>query len=364
MKAVLSRLSLAVFWLVCFQYFAEAQQAPLVTPTVTPSPSPVVPPSVVLPPPSPLPTPASTTTGPLADWFDLGKIQAAIKDRATELALLAISLVFAASTAWLKIRFEKMKGKVRLLSSRILDPFFLRPVRFDQYATNLILIGEGGSGKTTVLHAISGANEARPDVATNWLSTYTLVNEISVEADKEVARRLVRIYADDYVGQNWVQGSQNQRVKARQAVIRSSTLVIVVDVVEPGSKTAPAQRRDKPQLSRIREHLHSYNDQAIQTLMALMGEKAQIVLFINKIDLIYPLTDEAKSFILQAFRPLVEKLEAIRGVQLHVILGSATTGAGLVGYDWGSQTQKSLYKFVIDHAERVDPSFFEQAKHA
>ena len=152
-------------------------------------------------------------------------------------------------------------------------------------------------------------------------------------------------------------------MKARQVFVQSSTLVIVVDIVEPGSKTVPLQRLEKPQASRVREHLRAYNEGAIQTLIALMGRRSQIVLFINKVDLIYPLTDEVRLAILQAFHPLIERLEEIRGVALHIILGSATTGMGITGYDWGNEGHKSLYKFVVDHAEEVDPDLLKKTKH-
>jgi hypothetical protein len=96
-------------------------------------------------------------------WFDKKKIWNAITERTTELVLLAVSVLFGALSARLRIRLERLKGKIGLLFSRVFDPFFLRPSHFDQYATNLILIGEGGSGKTTLVHALSGANEAKPD---------------------------------------------------------------------------------------------------------------------------------------------------------------------------------------------------------
>jgi GTPase SAR1 family protein len=273
-----------------------------------------------------------------------------------------VTILFGGLSAWLRIRLKRLKDKIGLLSSRVFDPFFLRPSHFDQYATNLILIGEGGSGKTTVVHALSGANEARPDVATAMMSTYTLVNEISIEAKGKITRRLVRIYIDDYVGQNWVQGSTNERVKARQKIVNSSTLVIVVDVVEPGSKIGPSKRRVKFQASRVKEHIVSYNDQAIQTLTELSGKDAQVILFINKMDLIYPLTDEAKSSVRQAFLPLIEKLEELRGVELHVLFGSAAMGAGVVGYDSGNRNDRSLYKLVIDHAEKISPNLLEKMR--
>jgi GTPase SAR1 family protein len=343
----------------------QSSSVPTSSPSIATSASPVPAPSSASA--SPVPAPSNSTRSSwddLWDWpLDLKKVKDSIRDRATELVLLLVSLVFAASTAWLKVRFDQLKAKVGVLSSRIFDPVYARPTHFDQYATNLILIGEGGSGKTTVLHALSGADEARPDVATAEVSTYTLVHETSIEVNRQITRRLVRVYADDYVGQNWVQGTQSELVKARQAIVLSSTLVIVVDVVDEGSKLVPSQRHDKPQVSRVREHLKAYNEGAIQTLIALMGKRSQLVLFINKVDLIYPLTDQARSAILQAFHPLIERLEEIRGVELHIILGSAATGMGITGYDFGNKGNKSLYKFVVDHADEIDPYLLKKTKH-
>jgi hypothetical protein len=124
------------------------------------------------------------------------------------------------------------------------------------------------------------------------------------------------------------------------------------------------QRQERFQLARVKEHVQLYTEHSIQTLVSLMGPKAQIVLFVNKMDLIYPLTDEIKSDIKKALRPLIDKLEVIRGARLHVIFGSAATGLGIVGYDMGSQENKSLFKFVVDHAEKINPALLEQLKHA
>jgi hypothetical protein len=193
-----------------------------------------------------------------------------------------------------------------------------------------------------------------PDVATNEVSTYTLVYEISVLRRGKLTRRLLRIYSDDYVGQNWVQGALNGRVKERQKSVSSSTLVIVVDLIVPGTKLEPVQRQEKAQRSRIRDQLRIYNDPAIQTLGELLGTNGQIVLFINKIDLIYPPTDERVKEAVDSYAFLVERLSEIRGVGVHVIVGSATTGLGVVGFDEGQDDRRNLLKLVIDHAEKID----------
>ncbi|HXO68620.1 MAG TPA: GTPase domain-containing protein [Bradyrhizobium sp.] len=306
----------------------------------------------------------------LGDWSIFGFLPNGTKEKFVEYAALIIFglLGLAASNvhAWIKAKKAKADAlqsneqarqsneQVIKLENRALDPFFDRPVDFDQYATNMILVGEGGSGKTTLIHALSGAGEAQPDVATNEMSTYTLVHEISIEQKGGTIRRLVRIYSDDYEGQNWVQGTQSEQVKARQQFIKSSSLVIVVDLIGPGSKSAPTSGAGKLHSKRIKEQLLIYNDPAVQSLASLLGPNGQIILFINKADLIYPLTDERIEEAKASYAPLVEQLRELRGVRLRVIVGSAMTGFGVVGYDDGHEERKSLLKLVIDHARKID----------
>jgi hypothetical protein len=280
-------------------------------------------------------------------------------DCAAAIIFSVLGLAVANLVAWINARKASAEARrsneqVTKLESRALDPFFERPAEFEQFATNMILIGEGGSGKTTLLHALSGAPEAKPDVATLDLSTYTLVHEISIERKGRALRRLTRIYSDDYEGQNWVQAVKNDLVRTRQQFIKSSTLVIVVDLFAPGSKSEPAKRRAKIDLRRVKEQLGTYNDPAIQSLAELLGENGQFILFINKIDLIYPPTDELVDEARAAYGPLVERLNDIRGARLRIVVGSAATGQGVVGYDNGHEEQKSLLRLVIDHSERID----------
>jgi GTPase SAR1 family protein len=284
-------------------------------------------------------------------------------DYASAIIVAVISLLATSLIGWIKAHqnaaeVKKSNETVLKLEDRVLDPFFQRPDDYEQYGTNLILIGEGGSGKTTLLHALSASSEAAPDIATAQVSTYTLVYEVSIKKDNvREKRRLVRIYAEDYEGQNWVQGTQkNELLKKRQDMIRSSTLLIVVDLVSPASKIERPPPREGIDKRRVRDQLEAYNDQSIQTLTHLIdfAEKRQIVLFINKIDLIYPVTRETIAEAKKAYSTLIDRLEDVRGAELHVLVGSAATGQAVVGYDEGHKTQTSLLKFVIDHALRID----------
>ena len=245
---------------------------------------------------------------------------------------------------------------VSRLEDRVLDPFFLRPVEYEQFATNLILIGEGGSGKTTLLHALTAASEANPDIATAESCTYTLVHEISVEKQGKVERRLTRIYAEDYEGQRWVIGSQNKNLSIRQRAITSSTLVIVVDLVSPSSKNDLSKKLDAIDKARVRHQLEAYGEQSIQTLTHLIDPAAQrqIVLFINKVDLVQQPIDVVRADAKKAYSRLIERLEDVRGAEFHVLIGSAATGLGVVGYDEGHKSQRSLLKFVIDKSSKIN----------
>lgn len=282
-----------------------------------------------------------------------------VRDKIFELLLAIAAAAGALASGWLNHVNSKLRRTVSNLKVRIVDPFFERPDAYRHFATNMVLIGEGGSGKTTIVHALTGSDRVHPDISTNEMSTYTLVNEMTIEKKDETYRRLARIYTDDYVGQNWTQGALNEKVKLRQDFVKSTTLVIVVDLVKPGSSLDPAKPQEKIDKSRVKYQNNAYGDQSIQTLSRLLGDKGQIVLFINKFDLIEPRSGATREEAIRSYGPLIERLEHLRGVRLSVIVGSAFTGSGIVGYDGGVDAQKSLYKLVLDHCDEVGPDLMK-----
>ncbi len=252
--------------------------------------------------------------------------------------------------ATLNFSFTSLMSEKEILAARVNDPFFDRPKLGEQYATNLILIGEGGSGKTTLVHALTGSEEAEPDIATAEFKTYTVVNEVNTKTNSRISRRLTRIYIDDYVGQDFTQAVDNQALKQRQNVIDSSTLVVVVDLFYPPSDSLnPLEQQPTFDIERVNEQLGVYNEPVIQILGKLVGSNGQIVLFVNKVDLISSLSPRKIKSIHQAYSRLSTQLQ-LRGIKFGMIIGSAATGQGVVGYDAGAKRNRSLYKFVVDHA--------------
>lgn len=299
-------------------------------------------------------------------YFDFvpDNVRKALTENLAVILVTLIGLASAAITAWInqkRSQFAKLRAevaqkddRVKALERRVMDPFFQRPMAVEQYATNMILIGEGGSGKTTIIHALTSSDKVRPDVATGSLDTFAIIKEITVVKDDKITRRIYRIYTDDYVGQEWTQGTLNPYVRKRQEIVRSSTLVIVVDLVEPTTRTDPQARQEEYSRTRVRDQLSAYNDLAIQTLVNLVGPGGQVVLFINKIDLIYPLTDEKLASIRQAYAPLIRRLSDLRGIRFHIIFGSAATGRGVVGFADGENDKLSLQEVIYKHAEQID----------
>jgi len=264
-----------------------------------------------------------------------------IENNLFELFATLLVLALAASTAF----FKRVSAR---LGKRIGDPFFKRSVSFENHGLNIIVVGEGKSGKTTIIHTLSGSDDANPEVSTDEYATYTLVHEINVVSTGRNKRDVYRLYFDDYVGQRFDSAVNNPLLDLRRKVIPASVLMIVVDVF-----------LDRPpangvfDLKRIREQNDFYTNEGIlQILIRLLGSGKQIILFINKIDMaVAPPNINLSELAKEKYKPIIDALSRIRGKQLSVIAGSAKTGQGVVGYDGGIDSNRSLFKVILDATE-------------
>ena len=98
----------------------------------------------------------------------------------------------------------------------------------------------------------------------------------------------------------------------------------------------------------MREQLAIYNDVVRQLILSRAKEGKDIVLFINKIDMLSPLTPENFAAAEEVYKPLIDSLEDVRGKRLHTIVGSARAGIGVVGHSQGREDQKSLLQIIHD----------------
>ena len=252
-----------------------------------------------------------------------------------------------AGLALLKAKLERVRESAKIAFSRLADPFLSEKLEYESRALNVVLVGEGGSGKTTLIHGLTAAPEAIPSIATDKIASYSLVQEMTVEINKEKKRRLFRIFIDDYVGQRFVDALKDKNINRRLENIQASLLVIVVDLFR-FDRARQDELRSSIELKRVEKQLSVYNEQVIQLLLDRTSSSRHIVLFINKIDMISPLTPKVFQAAIDAYAPLIGTLDEVRGRRLHVIVGSAQAGIGVVGYHGGRDDQKSLLQLMHD----------------
>jgi hypothetical protein len=158
------------------------------------------------------------------------------------------------------------------------------------------------------------------------------------------------------VGQRFDNAVYNPHLEKRRKIVPPSILVIVVDLFQ-GPVIEGAGRFDD---ERIKKQIEFYTNEGIlQILGSVLANGKQIVLFINKIDMALPRTGvDLTRLAKEKYKPIKDALTLMRGKQISVIVGSAKTGQGVVGYDGGVDNDRSLFKVILDAAEafyRWDP---------
>lgn len=285
-------------------------------------------------------------------------IQCALQNLATEIILGLVSIVSIAVATLKTAALTKLQSLVQKLTDRLSDPFYSRPEEYRQSAINVIVVGEGGSGKTSLIKALTDSDFARPDISTDSLDSYSIVREETVtNPNGKIARSLLRIYVDDYIGQRFDQIASNPLLKKRQEIIEASVLVIVVDLFSPAQQGDEVQPQESIDNARVRRNVRFYdNDGIIQILTSILNKGQNIILFINKLDLLLPRDNESVEDIKKKFNTVIKRLN-IRGKKLDIIVGSAETGEGICG---SGINYNSLIQIVRNAAKPIDTSLVRQ----
>lgn len=202
----------------------------------------------------------------------------------------------------------------------------------ESHAVNVILVGDGGTGKTSIIQALSGSPDANPAAATAENALYSIAQETNVEAGESVRRRLIRTYISDHVGQNFGSIYETAFFKNHDLSVYPQCLVIVVDLFFP-DKYGENLRYDAPDESRVEEQKNVYTDKQIQQLTALLKPGSKIILFINKVDKIKSDISKAIDTAKEVYDPLIQSLQRTKGAELSVVVGSARMGIGVTGHN-------------------------------
>lgn len=261
--------------------------------------------------------------------------------------IASIIAALVAILTWIKIRFHRFKKATEHLITRLADPFYKNYESYDSRAINAVLIGEGGSGKTTLIRALTGASEASPDIGTDSISTYSLVHEVTVNQNNSKKRRIFRIYIDDYVGQQLIDCINDKTINERLEKIPAAFPIIVVDLFPKITGKEENKYKNIDQ-ERVDEQLRIFHGNTIQLMLTRSVNTKDIVVFINKIDKLSNVSKNSYESARNAYSSLIEQLEDIRGKRVHVIVGSAQTGCGVVGYSDGNRERRSLLEVIHD----------------
>ena len=254
-----------------------------------------------------------------------------------------IMLLLFALVLLLRIRYwKKLNRKIERELRGIKLP---KQTAVDESRNSTILLGIGGTGKTTLIRSLFNDPRANPNIKTAKYAIYSKSEEVPAETP---AKRCV-FYISDYRGQNLgdlIRAFVEQQIKpySEMRYGHINSLVLIVDLVKPpASQGNHAQMVNSYDEERVLRHLQEWNDQALDAVFGMMTDELKYAcLFINKYDLIEDHTVEMEANIKRAFGPLRDALEErCDGVNFDVLIGSARNG------DKVTELHRSLTEYSV-----------------
>ena len=260
--------------------------------------------------------------------------------------------VLSAGLAYLS---ASLAFKLKDLAKRLGDPVTPRAAKrtFITRGVNVLIAGDAGRGKTSIVRALSGSYLAAPSRATNARHTYSIVYEVDIEAPIDQKglnpRLLERVYINDFKGTNIEDGVEVTELNERERLVPSTVLLLVVDLFVTPADALPATG-PHPALdaARIKENTDFFNEGVLRILLTRPKKLTQTILFINKVDLWRPLPAKAKAKIEEEYVDLIGRIATMgREKEFIVIVGSAARGDGVVGVNSrDGEAPKTLYEVL------------------
>jgi len=240
--------------------------------------------------------------------------------------LWILAAIFGAAAAILKKNASALTEQLRALRGPAKLPA--------TYRTNsVMLLGLGGSGKTTLVRALTNVHEANPRIATAEYDIHSVA--LDIPGDSPTTR--CQLFISDYAGQDlgsliaaFLDQQKLPYSPMRHGYVRS--LIVVVDLFAPPELSgAKGTAQDAIDSSRVAEQIAAWNEQCLSAIFGMLTKSLNYVcLFINKGDLLTLDHAQITATALTAYLPLRKHLERqSRGAVVEIIVGSAETGWGL-----------------------------------
>jgi len=209
---------------------------------------------------------------------------------------------------------------------------------------SVLFLGTGGVGKTAIIKALTGMNEANPAIQTEHLATYTLVKEteykvtLSKDKKKTPKRSLTRIYLEDTIGQNLNIGLKESRTREKRAKLIENTVVVIVVDLFPMTMKGTSYK--SPNKKRVNSNINLLDKTFMQAIRDAVPKASSVVLFINKIDQLGVISKESNELAKTLYSDLTDCIRKylvsndtafIKKENLITIVGSAARGWGVCG---------------------------------
>ena len=278
---------------------------------------------------------------------DLKKIAGSIISDSTFITAVKSFLfaAFGAAATYLSSLFKTRKYKeasvkyetqVNDLSRRLSGVRFGLPEKWIESYNRVLLVGEAGTGKTTLIRNLLSNRSANPRVSTSDLRTYSLVHEIIYQTNVSSfsTSYVCRIDIDDYRGQSLGQILNDWKNDFRpDGALACCSVIFVVDLFAPlKDSDAVLPQQDRWSAARVRHNLAQSPENLIQAIIDKvdLGNLKYVCLFVNKVDLLNNISSETVSEIKGQYQRLSQYIKrSLSGVDFEVIVGSADKGIGV-----------------------------------
>ena len=261
--------------------------------------------------------------------------------------IAALTVVAAKAKSYAK-ELTEVEGKTRkkILKEELWEPM---PIGPKDKRNAIILVGLGGSGKTTLINCLSQDHKANPGVKTQNYSLFTWLKRASPSAP------LHRYYAADHKGQNigtLISGLIEEQKKPYSPMTWGAinTIIFCVDIAEAYDRGLETEEQYKEKVKRtwrerIDQNTAEWSSVALSAIFGFTAKNSQVpntntlkyvCLFINKLDLLPDKEQEIR----EAYQKLEDNIRKnCSDLDFEVIVGSGKNSMGI------TQLDQSLMKY-------------------
>lgn len=202
-----------------------------------------------------------------------------------------------------------------------------------------LVVGLGGAGKTSLIRAVTGSSDARPDVRTSAFKIHS--SELSRQEPAWYGIRhydRCTLHIADYNGQRFDQffGKIMELQATPKSPVRYgsiNSLLFLADLVPPPDMPGDLPRTDSDSINeQLRRTLDFWSASTIDAVFGLTTSSLKYVcFFLNKADLLpNTSTDEARHRVLQRYGTIRSHINRYsEGRLVRAIVGSAFAGDGI-----------------------------------